>query len=84
MKETCSCGDEPPACWGLPPLPLPPPSLVLSDLGRRVGMASYSLQVPRSRWPNTSQLVCADQFPQLLSWVITNELPGQNTEAISL
>ena len=31
-KETRGCGEEPPAGWGLPPRPLPPPSLFLSDV----------------------------------------------------
>lgn len=39
MKETRGCGDEPPPAWGLPPRPLPPPSLFLSDVAKeKVGM----------------------------------------------
>ena len=38
-KETRGCGEEPSAGWGLPPLPLPPPSLFLSDVANeKVGM----------------------------------------------
>ena len=43
-KETRDCGEEPPAGRGLPPLPLPPPSLFLSDVANEnVGMSKPCL-----------------------------------------